>query len=203
MKKIMLTCWCLVAGIVYTIAQPRPDETLTASVVLKVNDRQAVSRSLIATAEKMGGFFSLLGDDYIVFKIPIAKADSFLVICDSAGLIINRRYDLTDNAPTIADRENKLKARRDLLSNYFDVLKNSSAGSVLTVEQAIADITTEIESLEAELSKLRRELEYGEIRVDFKFHERTPPLRTARSLFNWINDLNLVDLRRDFEDASH
>jgi hypothetical protein len=203
MKTFMLASCGLVVAFALAGAQPRPFETINASVVLKVNDREATARSLIKTAEGMDGYFSLLGDEFIVFKIPVAKADTFLTVCDIAGLIIARRFELTDNAPEIADRETRLKARRDLLKDYFDMLRSSSAGSVLTVEKAIADVTTEIESLEAELSRLRYQLEYGEIRVDFKFHERTPPLRSARSLFNWINDLNLVDLRRDFEDASH
>jgi hypothetical protein len=198
MKTFMLMCCGLAVAFALAGAQPRPSETLSASVVLKVNDREATTRSLIKTAEVMDGYFSSLGDEFIVFKIPVVKADTFLMVCDSAGLVVARRYELSDIVPAIADRETRLKARRDLLKDYFDMLRNSSAGSVLTVEKAIADVTMEIESLEAELSRLRYQLEYGEIRVDFKFHERTPPLRSARSLFNWINDLNLVDLRRDF-----
>jgi len=174
---------------------------VNASLVLKVNDREAAARTLIARAEGAGGYFSSLGNTFVIVKLPNAKVEAFLAFCDSLGLVIDRHYEAIDYSSRIADNQVKIKTRRDLLKDYFDMLQQSSAGSVLSVENATSGITTEIESLEADLKVLRHRIDFAEIRVDFEFRERHAPLKTSRSLFRWINTLNLSDLRQDFENG--
>jgi hypothetical protein len=175
--------------------------SVSSSLVLKVDNREAAARSLIRRAEDQGGYFSSLSDNFVVVRLPNPRIDGFLAFCDSLGYVVSRGYQAADYSSRIADLEVKIKTRRDLLKDYFAMLQQSPAGSVLTVERSISGITEEIESLEADLKGLRQRLDYGEIRVDFQFRERRAPLKSASSLFKWINTLNLSGLRGNFENG--
>jgi hypothetical protein len=172
---------------------------ISASFVIKVDNKESAARSLIKRAEGKQGYFSSLGDYSVTIRLPNSQVEGYLAFCDSLGYVVARRYDATDYASQIADKEVKLKTRRDLLKDYFSMLQQSPAGSVLTVEKAVAGLTGEIESLEADLKGLRYKLDFAEIRVDFQFRERRAPLKSASSLFKWINTLNLAGLRGNFE----
>jgi hypothetical protein len=172
---------------------------IRASFVIKVNDRNASAKTLVDAAQKASGYFSNLGDDYVTVKVPNSAVETYLSLCDSQGLVVDRYYEAIDQSRIIAEKEVKLKARRNLLKDHFEMLQQSTAGSVLTVEKAIAELTAEIESLEADLKVLRHDLDFAEIRVDFRFRERRAPLKSATSLFGWVNKLNLIDLKEEFE----
>ena len=174
---------------------------ISASLVLKVDDRAATARLLVKHTEDKRGYFSNLGENFVTVKLPNSQVTTFLAFCDSQGIVIDRHYIAQDYSAVVADKQVKIKARRDLLKDYFEVLQQSTIGSVLTVEGAISNLTAEIESLEADMKVLRHKLEFAEIRVDFEFRERHPPLKSAESLFKWINTLNLAALREDFENG--
>ncbi len=179
----------------------RADSTasIEAWLVLKVNDKDSASTSLIRKAESRGGYFLNQNENSVTIKLPNQHVDSLLAFCDTLGLIVSRNYSSRNYLMQIAERQASIKAKRDLLKDYFAMLKKSNANSVLTVERAISDLTAQIESQEANLKVMKHKIALAKIRIDFQFRERKAPLVSGNSIFRWINTLNLVDLRMDFE----
>lgn len=196
---------CILVAFVATASRSFGAEAGTtaikASFVVKVNDRNSATATLINAAEEAHGYFSQLGDGFVIIKVPDSAVESCLALCGRLGVVVDRSFEATDQSQAIAGKEIRIKARRDLLKDHFDMLQQSTAGSVLTVEKAVSELTAEIESLEADVRVMRHSLDFAEIRVDFRFRERRAPLKSATSLFGWLNRLNLIDLREEFENG--
>jgi len=173
--------------------------SITSSVVLKVNDKNQTREYLIKATEALGGYFLSFSENNIVLKIKNKHIDSVFTICNNLGFVVTRNYEAIDHSITIIQKQARLSAKRKLLKDYFEMLKQAEMGSVLIVERSIVELQTEIESLMADLKHLHYKIAHAEITVNFKFKDRKAPLQTGLSKFEWLNSLNLSDLRRDFQ----
>lgn len=168
------------------------------SVVLKVNDREKTADAIIARAEKAGGYFSNRTDASVTLKVPSASAQAVLSFIEESGIVVGRDYNARDIGYPLAEMRARLASREEVLTRYFDVISSASVEAVVTVEREMTALVQEIESLKGRLRLLEHQLAFSEIRVDFEFRDRRPPLKSGDSNFRWLNTVNLADLIQEF-----
>lgn len=167
-------------------------------LVLKVINRESTADKIVGLAEESGGYFSARSDDSVTLKVPAQKAAAVLTFIEKQGVIVERNYQADDVAFPLEEMRTRLRSREQVLARYFKVLNGAKVEAVVSVEREMTQLVQEIESLAGRLKLLEHRLEYTEIRVDFQFRDRRPPLKTGNSNFDWLNTVNLADLIQEF-----
>ena len=170
-----------------------------ASLVVQVYDREEASQALIAEAEGREGWFSSLTDDAVNFRIPSAQLDAFLEFARGQGAVVGRDYNSADRSAELAELRTRLQGREEVLSRYMEVLDEARSGAVVRVEQQITQAIAEIERIKGRILYLENRVQYARVVVSFQFRDRSAPVRTGNSSFEWLNSLNLTDLFVDFQ----
>ena len=169
-----------------------------ASLVVQVYDRDAASEALIEQAKQQGGWFSSLTDDQVSFRIPSDELNTFIEYARSLGTVAARDYNSQDRSTELADLRTRLQGREEILARYMEVLEDARSGAVVRVEQQITRSIAEIEQIKGRILFLENRVQYAQVQIHFQFRDRSAPVRTGRSSFRWINQLNLSDLLSDF-----
>jgi hypothetical protein len=177
--------------------------SIRADLVIKVSDRDKASEKLIAQAESWDGWFLTYSERGITFNLPNQHVDSFLVFCDSLGLVVQKNYETQDMTLDIIQQEASLKAKQKLLEDYYEILNQSHFGTVLQVERTIVNLIAEIERLMGRIRFMRHKITTANITVNFQFRDRSAPVADGSSPFGWLNTLNLSNMRYDFEYVEH
>ncbi|MFC1584275.1 DUF4349 domain-containing protein [Fibrobacterota bacterium] len=173
--------------------------SIRASLVIKVNDKDEASKALIDWVESRQGYFTNYSGTAVTFKLPNQSVDSFLVRCDSLGLVADKNYETQDLTLDIGRKEASLKAKQKLLEDYYDILHQARLGKVMEVERAIVNLIAEIERDMGKLKVMRHKTEMADLTASFQFIDRSPPVPEGDSPFTWLNHLDLIQLREDFE----
>jgi hypothetical protein len=174
---------------------------IDAAVTLKVQKREAVADSLVAKAEELGGYYAKRTEESLVLKIPTEHAGTYLDFVSEQGLVAGRSESSYSLSQELANTEARLSAREELLDKYFEILEDAKSSAVVTVEQEVIRLISEIEGLKGSQRSLEHQAAYSELHVYFQFRDRSAPTRDGSSSFGWINSLNLVDLLHDFQAA--
>ena len=173
---------------------------ITASMILKVDNKDETAKSIIDSLNVQGGYYSLFTDTTLQLNIPTSKMESFIQECTQKGVVASRTFQSHSLGQELAEVYGKLKSREELLSKYFQVLQESKADSVTTVEREVINLISEIEDLKARKSSTEFRAEYSALQIDFQFKDRRQPIATGDSSFDWLNTLNVQDLVDGFED---
>jgi hypothetical protein len=166
---------------------------VTTSVTIRVDDRRAARETVRARSVEVGGWFSRLGPDEVVCRVPTAQVETFTTWAAGLGDLLDRSFSRDDLGPAIADAEARLAARREVLERYMVVLSQAGPSTVVQVEQEITRLVGEIEAVQGELQVLRDRAAYSEVTVGFRFRERRAPVNDGSSSFDWINTMNVAD----------
>lgn len=176
----------------------KPLVAVQNSVVLKVNDREEAADAVVALVDEVGGYFSSRTDSSLTLKVPAASAPKILSFIEASGIIVERNYNARDIGYPLEEMRARLASREEVLARYFKVIRSANVNAVVTVEREMTTLVQEIESLKGKLKLLEHQLAFAEIRVDFQFRDRRPPLRSGDSNFDWLNTVNLADLIQEF-----
>jgi hypothetical protein len=176
-------------------------EVVTATLVVKVAQRDPAAVAIIHQTETLGGYFSSLAQDRVVLRVPAAKADELLAFAPSLGLVVDRSFARTDRSFELSDLQSRLAAREAMLQQYMVVLSEASADAVLTVERQIVNLVSEMEGFKGRIRVLEHDIAMAEVTVSFEFRDRQAPSRDGSSSFAWLNTLNLEDLVVGFRSA--
>jgi hypothetical protein len=177
--------------------------SIRADLVIKVSDREKASEQLIAQAEAWEGYFLNYSEQGITFNLANEHVDSFLVFCDSLGLVVQKNYETQDMTFDINQMEASLKAKQKLLDDYYEIMNKSVFGTVLQVERTIVSLIAEIERLTGRIRLMRHKTSMANISVRFQFRDRSAPIADGSSPFSWLNRLNLSEMRYEFENMEH
>jgi len=170
---------------------------LSASLVLKVVDRDKSADTLVAETERLGGYFAVRTNDRLVLKVPKSAMLALLRAAEAQGIAVARSRNAEDLAVDLQKRRALLASRREVLKRYFEVLATASASSVVAVEQQMTGLIQEIEGLLGSIRMIEHRLGFAQVSVEFRFRERQPPARDGSSSFSWLNTVNLLDLVQD------
>jgi hypothetical protein len=199
MKKtailILLMCAMAFAG---NDSIPSSVFQIRASRVIKVGDKEATARLLIASAKKMGGWLLRQEPEQITLRIPEDAVNTFLDNADSQGIVADRSFTRDDYTTEYIQLIARVQAKQSLLRNYLAILDSSGSQGIYPVAHSIADLQQSIEEAKGRIRGLQERMQFAEIVVYFRFHERRAPLASGRSDFGWINRIDLPSLLEDF-----
>lgn len=170
----------------------------TATLTIKVSDKDATADALIAKAEALGGYFADRNEQAITFKIPAESETPFETFAGGLGVLIERQYQKQDLGFAIDRARSELKSREEMMKRYMQVLANAGPGQVVTVEREIVALIQAIEQQKGALKGMEHRVRYARVVVQFQFHDRKAPARDGTSSFAWLNTMNLSDLLGDF-----
>ncbi len=182
-------------GLVFgaTAAEPQPTR-VTAVVTVAVAQRDAAADALVEGAEELGGWFQSRTDDGVELRVPTDNVDAILDRAAAQGKVLARSVERSDVGQEIADLAGRLEARKEVLDEYFRLLRSAGSKAIVTVERQIVRAIDEIERLEGRLRLLNDQAAYGRVSVDFRFRDRGAPARDGESSWAWINTLNVQDV---------
>jgi hypothetical protein len=170
-----------------------PDATaVTASMVVKVDDRDAAAAELVAFAQARGGWFAEMTPNRVSLRLPGGSVDDVVALVDGQGVVVSRSVASADLRAEIADLAARKEARESILDRYFQLLTTAGPDAVVSVEQEIIRIVRDIESLSGRLRVLEAQVAMARVEVSFEFRDRTAPARGGFTLFPWVGTLDMV-----------
>ncbi len=178
-------------------ASPR-EERVTASLTLKVANREEAAETLIADAKGIGGYFATHTAEQVVLRIPVAETEALLERATELGLVVQRNYSTTDLGGELLDLRSRLKARRQILDQFFELVPTAGTKSIVSVEREIVRLVADIEKLQGRIRLLEHQAAMARVDIAFQFRDRAAPSRDGSSSFYWLNTLNVADIVNDF-----
>lgn len=179
---------------------PIPEgSAFTATLSLRVDDREAALQKAIALTRAHKGWFASLSTDRVSLRVPVEEARALVEELRAQGEVFERSFESQDLRAQRADLESRLKARKKVLEQYMAVLGSASAHSVVAVEQEIIRVVSEIEGIEGQLRVIDDRSSIARVDVGFVYRDRAAPLRDGTSSFAWLNTMNMADLLGDLQ----
>ena len=181
-------------------AQPSPStwHERHASATVRAGDTESLSRSLIAWTEAHGGWFQAVDAYSLSLRLPNDKLALLLDTLGSFGEVRDKNTYVQDRALEMGELETLIKTRRQLLEQYFSMVKSSSQDRLQAVEREVIELTADIERLEGRRRFLESQLSYASVTLYFQLQERELPAPDGKSPFPWLDKLNLLDLKEAF-----
>jgi len=183
---------------------PAASETMAqtaiqSNLVIKVDNREAAIETVIAEAEKRGGWFASLSKDGVSLRLPAADSEAFIETIRPMGDVVDRTFSSEDLGDQMERLSVQLAASEEVLERYMEVMETARSNSVIAVEREITRVIQQIETLKGQMRVLSDRSQYARIQVSFQFRERRAPTRDGASSFEWLNTLNVADLLDDFQ----
>lgn len=199
--KIMagiLFCLFTVFPEAHTFAGPALFEQSTLTISL--SDPNAAAEDLIAKAQSLDGYFTYLADHSVTFRIPSSKSSDFLAYCETKGVVLEKQFETTGFDDQLDQKRTSLKAKQEIMDRYLSVLKNAKKKTIVSVERAVQEVASDIETLKGSITYMEHELAFAKVIVQFQFKDRTAPVYSGTSSFPWLNTMNLQTMIEDFND---
>ena len=172
--------------------------TKTTHIVVKVDDRQEALQLLKSKVKSFGGYFSDLSDYSISLKVPVSSMEDVIKLVEKQGYLVSKSYSSQENNYEMIKLQSLIDAKKKLLSDYRSLLKNATPESIVSIEREMIKLNVDIEDNMGRLKYLKKTSAIATIHINLRFHERTPPVKSATSDFKWVNNLNLGDLLEEY-----
>lgn len=170
---------------------------ITASLVVRVDDKKAAADAVVERAQALGGWFSRLEPESVEVRVPTARTDDLLAHVETLGALVQRDFQRQDHSEELATLDARIEGRTKILDRYREVLDEAQAGSVVSVERQITAAVSDLERLQGRRRFLIDRLTYSRVTVSFQFRDRRAPTRDGQSSFAWLNTMNVSDLVQD------
>jgi len=195
MTAAILMVLCLSAG--------KPDSTVAGlafayRAVLKVDDAEAALKSLVASAESIGGYFANQSREQLDLRIPSAQAADFWKSLSGHGLMAEQYLESENLTTYVAELEGRISAKRKTLEQYYALLQNASDTTLFQIEAYISSLQQEIDAATGEKNMAEDRTAFARVNISFAFHDRTAPLPTGNTRFPWLNAMGLQTLLERF-----
>lgn len=131
----------------------------------------------------------------LTFRIPAEKAEAFVAYAGGTGEVTHNSKSTEDVTLDYYDNETRLEVLRTQLDRLKSILvETDNLADIIELEQAIADVTLEIEQLTTQLRRYDDLIDYSTVSV-FMYEERllTGPAAT-KSVGQRINEGFLSNL---------
>ncbi len=169
-----------------------------STLTLSVSDPDKAADDLIAKAQSVDGYFTFFSDQSVTVRIPSARGPEFLAYCETLGVVLEKRMETTGFDEELNQKRTSLKAKKEILERYLAVLKNAKKKTIVTVERAVQDVVSDIETLKGSIVFMEHELAFARVTLQFRFKDRSAPAYSGKSSFPWLNTLNLATMTEDF-----
>jgi len=192
--------FCLITAFpaAHTFAGPALFEQSTLTISL--SDPNSAADDLIFKSQSLDGYFTYLDDQSVTFRIPSSKSAEFLAYCETKGSVLEKQFETTGFDDQLDQKRTSLKAKQEIMDRYLSVLKNAKKKTIVSVERAVQEVASDIETLKGSITYMEHELAFAKVIVQFQFKDRTAPVYSGTSSFPWLNTMNLQTMIEDFND---
>ncbi len=174
-------------------------EEKSSNLTLQVLNTYETQKEILKYLEAQKGFLKERQEKFLVVSIPTCELSKILEHLSAKYNLLDKGIKTQSLTWDHKQKSENLRSKESLLQNYFDLLKESDSGSFLEVEREIQQLTNEIENLKSNIEEIEFRASYSEMQILFNEVDQKQRISNFKSSFAWINDLNLVDLMRDFE----
>lgn len=167
----------------------------TAHYNLAVFEATAVIDAVQKLAEEQNGYLVRRGDRDITVRVPSGKFRDVLGAITKLGDVLHREETVEDVTERFFDLQVRLKNARALRDRLEALLVEAKdVKEALAVEQEMARVTQEIESLEGKLKLMRELIAYSTISVTLEPKATDKVDSNVRLPFPWLENLGLTNL---------
>ena len=200
-----------------TAETPEPDDSVadhtakiiyTASVSIETTEFDDAVAALESQVQEIGGFVessNVYGDTqynsdgttsivnrwaYYTVRIPCEKFESFLHTTDGFGNVTSTSRDAQNVTSAYTDYEARLSSLRTQEERLLDMLeKSEDVDTLIAIEQRLADVRYEIESIERNLRNYDMQIKYSTVNIDLREVEvYTPTVPVTRTFGEKLSD---------------
>lgn len=152
----------------------------TGSLELESRDLAAAERKLTEATKALGGYVaaSNSGESYLsmTVRIPQEKFDSGMAALGGSGRLKSRAQSVEDVTLQYVDQESRIATRKILRERYTDYLKKAAkVEELLSIEKALNDVQSELDSMESAFKALRDQIDYSTIAVSVSLPPEATP----------------------------
>ena len=169
-------------------------------MVVNVQNKDQAADKIIELTEYLGGYYQSRGDNQVLLKVPTVNLDLILEFTEKLGFVLERNFSTTNRQNEILDKKSRLKSKQKLLNHYLSLMETSAFEELMDLERTIISLTGEIASIMGDLKLMQHKLTLATVEISFRFKERELPIRRPDSNFDWINDLSITNLIREFKE---
>jgi hypothetical protein len=171
-----------------------------ASLGIEVARVEEAIERFLATVRGFGGHLSQRVDGTVTVRVPATHFEQTLAAARSHGRVLQQNLQASDVTKEYLDLElriaNTRKARERLLALME---KADKVEDLLKIEEQLRRLTTELEQMEGELKWLADQVALSTVEVGFQaVAASSSPRRRVANRFEWINQVGLEPMRRDF-----
>ncbi|MEN6503515.1 MAG: DUF4349 domain-containing protein [Planctomycetaceae bacterium] len=166
----------------------------SAQFAIVAPDVAAALNKAKSMAAASGGYMQQMTSDTIVMRIPADRFDPFISELAALGIVTRKNIEAVDVTEQYADLELRLRSAKAMHDKLM-VLLDKAAGvkDTLAVETEIARVREEVERLEGLLNRLRNQVAYSTITVNFTAAAapQAPGELKIKLPFPWLDSLGL------------
>ena len=196
---------------------PEPDDSVadytakiiyTASVSIETTEFDSAVSALESQVKAIGGFVessnvtgnTLYNSDgttsvvdrwaYYTVRIPCEQFEAFLHTADGFGNVTSTSRDAQNVTSAYTDYEARLSSLRTQEARLLDMLeKSEDVDTLIAIEQRLADVRYEIESIERNLRNYDMQIKYSTVNLDLREVEiYTPTVPVTRTFGEKLSD---------------
>ena len=155
-------------------------------------DLDSSTEALARTVEEVNGFVESRTNATVVCRVPADRFSSFITGLDEFGDVSSREISTVDVTDEYRDLDIRLQVLEASLQRVIGLMDKADAvDDILKLEEQLARITTEIETIKGRQRSISRTVAYSTINVEFVLRS-VSQVHTGsgrRSPFPWINEL--------------
>lgn len=152
----------------------------TYEMELRTDAFDAHYEALASKAKEMGGYVQygnvwgtkpeVYGDSgrsaELTFRIPAEQAEAFLSFAEGNGEVVRQSVSTEDVTLDYYDRETRLEVLRTQLDRLQSILvETDNLADIIELEQAISDVTLEIEQMTTQLRRYDDLIDYATVHI--------------------------------------
>lgn len=152
----------------------------TYEMELRTDAFDAHYEALVSKAKAMGGYVQygnvwgtkpeVYGDSgrtaELTFRIPAEQAEAFLTFAEGNGEVVRQSVNTEDVTLDYYDRETRLEVLRAQLDRLQSILvETDNLADIIELEQAISDVTLEIEQMTTQLRRYDDLIDYATVHI--------------------------------------
>lgn len=149
----------------------------SGNIQFETSDMDKTRQQILDAVKKYNGYIS--ADDLwhsevqsrsnLTVRLPSKNFDAF--VTDATANVTqfdNKQFNVQDVTEEFLDIEARLKTKKELESRYQDLLKKAnSVQDILSIEEQIGKLRSDIESIEGRLNYLQNQVSYSTVTISF------------------------------------
>jgi hypothetical protein len=156
-----------------------------------VADVPGTIRSIIASAEKLGGFMQEVSGSAVTIRVPAAQFPAAVQAIEAVGQVVDRQIKAQDITEEMRDLRIRLDNAENLRKRLLDILaKADKVEDAIKVETELARVSEQIDAAKGKIRYLESQAAMSTLRVELNSPVPQNVRGTGPKLpFAWVEEL--------------